>query len=116
MITKREVRKYAYDLASSGKVEYCLLSELEKEKITSLIIQGCSLVNIWEYITEADFKNELPFMLSAYLNNKDRDLGSDILEKLVTNAVNYAAKEAIGILEEQSSEYNFNKQFDFEED
>jgi len=116
MINKKEVREFAYDLVSDRKNEYCLLSDAEKEKITGLIIKNTEIINVWEYITEADYKNELPNMLSKYLETGSKETGIEILELLKNNAMRYASREAIEIIEEQSKEYNYNKQYECEEE
>lgn len=115
MVTKKEVREYAYDLISEGKSQYHMLDDFEKEKLTGLIIQSTEKIHIWEYITEADYKNELPNLLSKYLETGSDELGLEILSTLKNNAVLYASKETIKTLEEQQQEWEYNKQFNFEE-
>lgn len=108
MITLKEVRNYAMDLIVDGKIEYHMLDEFEKSKLTGLIMKSSSRMHIWEYIVESDFKNELPDMLADWLEKNDESNGIEVLDKLRENAILYASKEAIIILEEQLKEYNYD--------
>lgn len=114
MQTLKEARKYAYDLVADGKTQYHMLDDYEKACLTGLIINATDKINIWEYITEADYKNELPVMLSEWLWTNSNDLGNHLLETLRNNAILYASKEAIRLLEEQQQEWEFDKKFNGE--
>lgn len=115
MLSLKEARQYAYDLICDGKKDYCNLDNDEKEKLTGLIIQATEKIHIWEYITEADFKNDLPNLLAKLLETGDETISNELINTLKNNAVLYASKEAIRILEEQLAEYNYNKQYEREE-
>lgn len=109
MQTLKEARKYAYDLVDQGKTQYHMLDDFEKSCLTGLIINSTDKMHIWEYITEADYKNELPVMLSEWLWTNSEDLGNHLLETLRNNAVMYASKESIRILQEQVQVWEFDK-------
>ncbi len=120
MVTKKEVREYAYDLVSEGKSQYHMLDEYEKSVLTGLIINSTDKIHVWEYITEADYKNELPEILGDWLtlgsnDNPSNILDSKIINTIKNNAILYASKEAIKVLEEQQQEWEYNKKFNFEE-
>lgn len=108
MQTLKDARKYAYDLIDQGKTQYHMLDEYEKSVLTGFIINSTDKIHIWEYITEADYKNDLPVLLSEWLFTGLSDLGFQILSTLRSNAVNYASKEAMRILEEQQQVYKFD--------
>lgn len=118
MQTLKEARQFAYDLILDGKTQYHMLDDYEKSVLTGHIINATDKLHIWEYITEADFNNELPSILSEWLCAKNNELselmGNLILNKLRNNAVNYASKEAMRILEEQEQEWEFDKKFNHE--
>jgi hypothetical protein len=109
MQTSRDVRRYAYDLVKDDKTQYHMLDEEEKGKITGLIIRSTEKINVWEYITEADFKNELPYLLAEYLETGSIVLGEAILKTLRDNAILYASKEIISFLDEQEKEWEQDK-------
>lgn len=111
MKTLKDARRYALDLICDGKTQYHMLDSYEKAKLTGLIIDSTEMIHIWEYITEADFKNEVPVMLSDWLVSGKKKLGQDLLETIKNNAILYASKEAIRILEEQEKEWEYEKQF-----
>jgi len=111
MLTLKEARNYAYDLIVDGKTQYHMLDDYEKEKLTGLIIESTEMIHIWEYITEADFKNEIPHMLSNWLIQGKKKFGQELLDTIKNNAVLYASKESIRILEEQEKEWEYQKQF-----
>lgn len=113
MQTRKEARIYAYDLVSDGKSQYHMLDEYEKAVLTGLIINSTDKIHIWEYITEADYKNELPTLLSDWLStgadyNPCELITLKIMETLRDNAIMYASKEAIKLLEEQEEEYKLD--------
>lgn len=108
MQTLKEARKYAYDLVADGKTQYHMLDEYEASVLTGLIINSTDKIHIWEYITEADFKNELPTMLAEWLSTDNESLGLHILDTLKHNALRYASKECVKLLEEQEEEYKFD--------
>src|SRR5579862_5317468 len=105
MQTLKEARNYAYELVDDGKTQYHMLDDYEKSVLTGLIINASDKIHIWEYITEADYKNELPVMLSEWMFTGNQDLGLELLETMRENAVLYASKESIKILEEQLKEW-----------
>jgi hypothetical protein len=111
MQTLKEARKYAYDLVDQGKTQYHMLDDFEKSCLTGLIINSTDKMHIWEYITEADYKNELPVMLSEWLWTNSKELGNHLLETLRNNAVIYAAKESMRILEEQVQEWEIDRDY-----
>jgi hypothetical protein len=108
MQTRKEARIYAYDLVSDGKSQYHMLDEHEASVLTGLVINSTDKIHIWEYITEADFKNELPGMLSEWLISGNDSLGLHILDTLRHNAIRYASKECVSLLEEQEEEYKLD--------
>jgi hypothetical protein len=108
MQTLKEARQYAYNLIADGKSQYHLLDDYEKSILTGFIINSTERIHIWEYITEADFKNEIPNMFGDWLTTGALNPPEYLLEKLKENALNYASKEAIRILEEQEEEYKFD--------
>ena len=113
MQTLKEARSYAYDLVADGKTQYHMLDDYEKSVLTGLIINSTDKIHIWEYITEADFKNELPTLLGDFLStggdyNPCELITLKIIETLRNNAVIYASKEAIRLLEEQEEEYKLD--------
>lgn len=109
MQTLKEARKYAYDLVSDGRSQYHMLDNHDAEVLTGLIINSTDKIHIWEYITEADFKNELPTMLAEWLISDNDSLGLHILDTLKHNAIRYASKECVKILEEQVQEWEIDR-------
>lgn len=113
MQTLKEARTYAYGLIMDGKCQYHMLSDAEKETLTGLIIQSTEKIHIWEYITEADYKDNIPHYLAKWLETGNRDLALDILDNLKNNAIRYASNEAMKIMDEQLQEVNFDKKFNY---
>lgn len=109
MTTIKEVRKYAYDLVSDSKSQFHMLSDAEKCTLSGMIMKSTEKIHLWEYITEADFKDELPNLLSKWLETGDNDYAHEILNTLKNNAINYASNKIIVILDEQDQEYKFNR-------
>lgn len=116
MQTLKEARNYAYDLVDQGKTQYYMLDDFEKSVLTGHIMASTDKIHIWEYITEADYKNELPEILEDFLT-----LGGEyqptelitlkLIETLRNNAIKYAANESIKLLEEQVNEWEIDRDY-----
>lgn len=103
----RNLKSYAMDMVKDGKKEFRNLDIDEKEKFTGLIMNSTPVIHLWEYISEADYRNDLPLLLSKYLETGNEEIGLEILEKLRSNAVSYASNEIMEILEDQCKEHNY---------
>jgi hypothetical protein len=114
MQTLKEARLYADDLIDDGKTQYHMLDEYEKCVLTGHIINSTDKFHIWEYITEADYKNELPYILSKWLVDDSHHYPFELATIMKKNALEYASKEAIRILEEQLHEWELDKKFNNE--
>lgn len=112
MINKKEVRKFAYDLILDNKKCITKLTESDKELFASILIESTDKFHVYEYITEADVHNEIPYLLSAYMKKRDKETAQYLLDTLVNNAVKYAGNEMVSLLQEQEEEYELDKKYD----
>lgn len=108
-----KLRSYAYDLALDKKVCYQQLNNEEKSIMTSLIINTCDVSAAWEFISESDKQNELPFLLSKYMNGFKVEDEENIIKKMSENACNYASKRIDEVLEDMVEQINLDKKYFF---
>lgn len=108
----KNLKSYAMDMVREGKKEFCQLDIDEKEKMTGLIMNNTPIIHLWDYISEADHKNDIPQLLSKYLETGNEEFGLEILEKLKQNAVNFASNEIIKTLNDQSAEYDYEVDYE----
>lgn len=112
MISKKDARRYAYDLVAEGKVCYQQLQTCEKEILTGLLIEATPHLHAYEYISDADPKTELPYMLGKYMETNNQDLGKDILKMMIENACKQMSGSIDTLLKEQQEQYDFDQKFD----
>ncbi len=112
MISQRQAKQYAYSLVAEGKYCFNQLIDIERSKLTAFIIQKTPEIYSYECISEADYKNEVPYLLAKYMETGDQDLGKDLLELMKKNAENYLSKQIDELLADQESEYKFDRQAD----
>ena len=111
------IRSYAYDLVAEKKVSYALLNEEEKSILTGLIINNSKPITAHEYITEADKKDELPYLLGDYLSSLryGPDKSVEKLEEMVRfmseKAYEYASNEIDKILQDIEVQFEEDKKF-----
>lgn len=108
MLSKRTAREYAYSLVADGKYCYQQLTKTDKMVLTGFLLKSTPKLHAYEYISEADAKTELPFLLAKYLGSQDSNVAKEIINLLCNNAVNFMSKEIDELLAEQEKEYMFN--------
>lgn len=115
MLSRKSSKNYAYILVSEGKICFNQLNDIEKEKLTGLLLESTPMIHAYEYISEADLKCEIPYMLGKLLETGNEDMSKSIIEKLKNNAITYMSRSIDEILSEQEQEYNFNKKENYYE-
>jgi len=112
MLSKKEARRFAYDLILDRKRCITELTDSDKENLASLLIESTDKYHAHEYIGDADSHNELPYLLAAYMRRRDPETAQSLLDTLVNNAVKFAGNEIVDILLEQEQEYEFDKKYE----
>lgn len=111
MQTKKECRIYAYDLVIQGKDDITKLNELEKEELTSHIIESYDRFKAYEFIGEPVESSEYAFLLAKYIRTKNQEDGNKLLDLMIKASVKYAGNEIVDLLLEQSKELQFDSKF-----
>ncbi len=109
MLSKIQIRNYAYNLVVEGKVCYSQLNTIERNKLAGLLIENTRLINAYECISDADIKTELPYMLGKFMETGDVNIGEEILVFLQENAARSMAKEIDELLAGQEIEFKFEQ-------
>jgi hypothetical protein len=112
MLNKAKAKDYAYDLVLDGKYYFCQLNESEKSKLAGLLLEATPQTYVYEYISEADAKTELPYMLAKFMQNNSDDLKNDIINFMKEHAYNRMEKQIDEILKEQEENYHFNLKYE----
>lgn len=110
MLSKRAAKEYAYSLVCDGKVCFHQLNEDERYTLTGMLLEKTPMIHAYEYISDADSKCELPYMLGKCMETRDPKLGEDIIELLFNNAANAMSYKIDELLKEQETEYKFNQE------
>ncbi len=113
MRKQHEARRFAYYLIDNKKTCFSQLNDLEKQELTGMIIESANDTYCYEYISEADKKTELPYMLAKYMQTKNRMLGQDILDLMIDNAVKFSSTEIDQLLNEQEEQYQFDVKYHY---
>lgn len=111
MFSKRAVKEYASQLVYMGKVCFQQLDEEEARVMASHIIESTPLIHSYDYVSEADHKTELPYMLAKYMQTQNKDLGQSILELLCRNATIQASNEIDQVLAEKEQDYKEERKY-----
>lgn len=113
MFSKRAAKQYAYDLASDGKVCFNQLNREEAEILTGMLLEATPQLHAYEYISDADFKCELPYMLAKLMRqNGKQEIDKDIIEFMKENAVRSMSIQIDELLKEEEKNYLFDKEID----
>lgn len=108
MLSKKAAKSYAYNLVCEGKFCFNQLNEIERSKLTGLLLEITPIIHSYEYISDADSKCEIPYLLGKFLETGNTDLSNEIISLLKTNAVNSMSNRIDELLKEQEEEYNFD--------
>lgn len=111
MQTKKECRMYAYDLVSQGKDDITKLNDIEKEELTSHIIDSYDRFKAYEFIGEPVESSEYAYLLAKYIRTRSQEDGIKLLDIMIKSSVKYAGNEIVDLLLEQSQEFNFDSKF-----
>lgn len=112
MLNKKQVKNFVYDLILDGKNCITKLTDEDKEQATALIIDGHDKFSAYEFISDADISNELPYLLSEYMKKRDSDSAQSLLDHMVMNAVKHSGNAIVDLLLEQEEEYKFNQKYE----
>jgi hypothetical protein len=110
MLSKRAAKEYAYNLVMDGKVCFHQLNEEERHTLSGMLLEKTAMIHAYEYVSDADSKCELPYMLGKYMETKCSQLGANILEFMCNNAANAMSHQIDELLKEQETEYKFNQE------
>lgn len=111
MQSKKECRMYAYDLVSQGKDDVTKLNDIEKEELTSHIIESYDKFHAYEFIGEPVESSEYAYLLAKYMRTRNQEDGNKLLDLMIKASVKYAGNEIVDLLLEQSQELNFDRKF-----
>lgn len=114
MSIHKKIREYAYDLVANGKILYSQLNNKEKEKFSGLLWSSYPLSDCYSPICDADFKNEIPYLLAEYMQSNDINFDEKIILIMKNNCIKYFSETMQVMLDEQYSEYKFNLKYDGE--
>src|ERR1700686_5613904 len=108
MQSKKECRMYAYDLVSQGKDDITKLNEVEKEDLTSYIIESYDKFKAYEFIGEPAESSEYAYLLAKYIRTRSQEDAGKFLDLMIKGAVKHAGNEIVDLLLEQNQEYQFD--------